>query len=305
MADEEKPIIIVKKIKKVHGGHHGGSWKIAYADFVTAMMAFFLLLWLLSSLNKYQLEGIADYFNKPMSDYFIQNKSTGEKPKAATAGTTANAAQDMKEPQNAGDKKTQQIKMNTVAVPLKPQTASGAQTINKLVILQDKEDLLKLKKQLEKQIAEDPQLRKHKDQIKVDLLKNGLRIEIVDLDNRPMFALGSTVLEPNALLILSKLAPQLEKVPNRLLISGHTDAANYGGNDAGYSNWELSAERANSTRRALIANGLSEKKILRIAGLADTVPENKANPLDPSNRRISIILLNKQSEENFQKSDDF
>jgi chemotaxis protein MotB len=305
MTDKEKPIIIVKKIKKVHGGHHGGSWKIAYADFVTAMMAFFLLLWLLSSLNKYQLEGIADYFNKPMSDYFIQNKSTGEKTKAATAGTTANAPQDMKEPQNAGDQKTQQTKTNTVAVPLKPQTASGAQTINKLVILQDKEDLLKLKKQLEKQIAQDPQLYKHKDQIKVDLLKNGLRIEIVDLDNRPMFALGSTTLEPNALLILSKLAPQLQKVSNRLLISGHTDAANYGGNEAGYSNWELSAERANSTRRALIANGLSEKKILRIAGLADTVPENKANPLDPSNRRISIILLNKQSEENFQKSDDF
>jgi len=148
-------------------------------------------------------------------------------------------------------------------------------------------------------IEHTPALRAYKDQIRIDITSEGLRIEIVDSLKRPMFASGSAKLEAYVVTILSQIGASLNDVDNRVSIAGHTDAVPYSGGEAGYSNWELSSERANAARRALIAGGMSEGKILQVRGLADVLPLNKAVADEPTNRRISILVLNKAAEEAF------
>ncbi|HFE38029.1 MAG TPA: motility protein MotB [Gammaproteobacteria bacterium] len=269
---EAQPIIVIKKIKKGgHEGHHGGSWKVAYADFVTAMMAFFLLLWLLSASNDQTLSGIADYFQNPSAIEASGGRSTsmidlGSNIDVSKGDDNRNRESDSFENYS---EKFEQMEM---------------------------EKLEDLKTELEYLIDNNPDLNKFKDQILIDITRDGLQIQIIDKANRPMFDLASAVLKPYAKRILTEMAPVLSELPNNISISGHTDSRPYIRKD-GYSNWELSSDRANAARRHLVASNMPPEKIVRVVGLASKVPLYKDKASDPANRRISIMVLKKRAED--------
>jgi chemotaxis protein MotB len=253
MANE--PVIIKKIIKKGHGGHHGGAWKLAYADFVTAMMAFFLLMWLLGSTNEKTRKGIAEYFQDPYKASLI------DKGKIPTLEEIAPTEIDRQA---------------------------------------EKHDLMQLemlKEKIQKMIDANTKLSEVKEQIKLETTPEGLRIQIIDNKNMPMFKLASSETEPQIRLILRALAPVINKLPNKITINGHTDARPFPVNRKGYSNWELSSDRANAARYELNQGGLAEEKILRVTGLSDSIPYNPGDPQDPMNRRMSIIVMNKKTEQ--------
>ncbi|SAK47073.1 OmpA/MotB family outer membrane protein [Caballeronia arationis] len=277
------PTVVVRRKKKGgHGGHHGGAWKIAYADFVTAMMAFFLLMWLLGSTSKYDKQGIEEYFNTPLAAVFGGKDGSG----AAHTSVIEGGGRDLSSsrPGEANKSQTQPV----------PQSIARA-----AVAADDSQRLQQLKQKLTALIENTPALRAFKDQIRIAITSEGLRIEIVDSLKRPMFASGSSRLEGYVTTILSQIGASLNDVDNRVSIAGHTDAVPYSGGQAGYSNWELSGERANAARRALVAGGMSERKVLQVRGLADVLPLNKDVADEPTNRRISILVLNKAAEQAF------
>jgi chemotaxis protein MotB len=278
------PTVVVRRKKKSGhgGGHHGGAWKIAYADFVTAMMAFFLLMWLLGSTSKYDKQGIEDYFNTPLSTVFGGKDGSG----AARTSVIEGGGRDLSSSRPGDATKSQ-------TEPL-PKT-----TVRAAAAADDARRLQQLKQKLTALIENTPALNAFKDQIRIDITTEGLRIEIVDSLKRPMFASGSSKLESYVGVILTQIGASMNDVDNRVSIAGHTDAVPYSGGQAGYSNWELSSERANAARRALIAGGMSEGKILQVRGLADVLPLNKAVADEPTNRRISILVLNKAAEQAF------
>ncbi|MFP5403648.1 MAG: flagellar motor protein MotB [Gammaproteobacteria bacterium] len=283
---EQKAPIIVKRIKKSVGGHHGGAWKIAYADFVTAMMAFFLLMWLLGSTTKGDLEGIAEYFKTPLKVALQGGSGSGDSSsvlKGGGADLTRQTGQ-IKKGQTEDDKKSYNLK------------AARAELER-----QEAEKLKKLKSRLDEAIENTPTLKQFKRQLLIDITSEGLRIQIVDELNRPMFNLASAELQPYTKIILHEIGKVLNDVENRISLSGHTDATQYANAGRGYSNWELSADRANASRRELIVGGMEGDKILRVVGLADAVPFQNAGPTDPVNRRIAIIVMNKRTEEAITK----
>ncbi|MEW6020136.1 MAG: flagellar motor protein MotB, partial [Pseudomonadota bacterium] len=283
---EQKAPIIVKRIKKSVGGHHGGAWKIAYADFVTAMMAFFLLMWLLGSTTKGDLEGIAEYFKTPLKVALQGGSGSGDSSsvlKGGGADLTRQTGQ-IKKGQTEDDKKSYNLK------------AARAELER-----QEAEKLKKLKSRLDEAIENTPTLKQFKRQLLIDITSEGLRIQIVDELNRPMFNLASAELQPYTKIILHEIGKVLNDVENRISLSGHTDATQYANAGRGYSNWELSADRANASRRELIVGGMKGDKILRVVGLADAVPFQNAGPTDPVNRRIAIIVMNKRTEEAITK----
>ena len=282
MSDDSQRPIIIKRIKKGGGGHHGGAWKIAYADFVTAMMAFFLLMWLLGSTTACNLKGIAEYFQTPLKIALMGGQGTGDSSSIIKGG-----GQDLT--RASGQVKYGDIEVKQKKINLKDAKAALEQ--------QEEEKLKALKSTLEKAIDSNPELKKFKDQLLIDITSEGLRIQIVDAKNRPMFDLGSTVLQPYTKAILDEIGKTLNGVPNRISLSGHTDATPYSGGDKSYSNWELSADRANASRRELIKGGMDGSKMLRVVGLASAVPIDKDNPYNPINRRISIIVMNKKTED--------
>jgi chemotaxis protein MotB len=288
MAEDTKPII-VKRVKKVTGGHHGGAWKIAYADFVTAMMAFFLLMWLLGSTAKGDLQGISEYFKTPL--------------KIAMAGGDGSGASDsvLKGGGNNITKKQGQVtkKEEEKQKEKKPDLKSAQEAVEKA----EMEKLEALKKRIEDAIASSATLSKFKNQLLIDITSEGLRIQIVDDQNRPMFASAKAELQPYAKQILHELGGTLNGVSNKISLSGHTDAVPYPTGEKYYSNWELSSDRANASRRELIAGGMEEDKLLRVVGLASAVLFDKANPTNPINRRISIIIMNKKTEQDIIKDD--
>ncbi|MDX8380276.1 MAG: flagellar motor protein MotB [Gallionella sp.] len=280
--DKNKRPIVIKRIKKVAAGHHGGAWKIAYADFVTAMMAFFLLMWLLGSTSKGDLNGISEYFKTPLKVALMGGSGSGDSSSIIKGG-----GQDL-------TRSTGQVKEGELP--------SKKRVINMKAAEQEflRDELAKLKgmkAKIEKSIANNDKLKKFKNQILLDITSEGLRIQVVDDKNRPMFQSGSAQLEPYMREILRAIASTLNDLPNKISISGHTDAALYAGGDLGYSNWELSADRANATRRELLADGLDANKVVRVVGLSSAVLFNKADPLDPANRRISLIVMNKKAED--------
>lgn len=290
MAEELKKTIIVKKIKKGGGGHHGGAWKIAYADFVTAMMAFFLLMWLLGSTSKAQKAGISDYFKTPL---MVAIKNTG--------GPAVGASDSIMKDTGGKDitKKQGQVKPD-----------DGSNGKEKLVDIKEAEEAMKkaetakleeLKEKMEKAISDSPELSKFKNQLLMDLTSEGLRVQIVDEQNRPMFNSSKADMQPYARKILQEIGKVLNGVNNKVSLSGHTDAVPYAGGEAGYSNWELSSDRANASRREMIAGGMDESKIVRVVGLGSASLFDKDNPFNPTNRRISIIVMNKQAEEDAMK----
>ncbi|MBW8370904.1 MAG: flagellar motor protein MotB [Thiobacillus sp.] len=283
---EQKAPIIVKRIKKVAGGHHGGAWKIAYADFVTAMMAFFLLMWLLGSTAKGDLEGISEYFKTPLKVAMQGGSGSGDSSSVIKGGGA-----DL-------TRKDGQIKKGETEAEKKSYNLKAAQAELERI---EAANLKQLKKRLEVAIDANPTLRQFKRQLLIDITSEGLRIQIVDEQNRPMFNLASAELQPYTKIILREIGPVLNDVKNRVSLSGHTDDKPYANASRGYSNWELSADRANASRRELIAGGMDEAKMLRVVGLASSVPFNQAAPHDPVNRRISIIVMNKRTEEAITK----
>ncbi|MCS4231189.1 chemotaxis protein MotB [Stenotrophomonas maltophilia] len=282
---ETKPTVIVRRVrKKGHAAHHGGSWKVAYADFVTAMMAFFLVLWLVASTSKPERGAISEYFRNP----------------SPLSGTSSTPAPGMAGP---GGASTSMIKLGGAADvsrgtsndPFQNQQESIPKAVDPDTRQQEKKQLEALMQELTEAISKSQALEPFKDQLLLDLTPEGLRVQIVDKQNRPMFDLGGSALKPYTQTILRELANYLNHVPNRISLTGHTDTAAYS-TQHGYGNWELSADRANAARRALVDGGLDEAKVTRVVGLASSVLFDKTNPANPINRRISIVVMTRDAE---------
>jgi chemotaxis protein MotB len=287
MADEDQRPIVIKKVKK-GGGHHGGAWKIAYADFVTAMMAFFLLMWLLGSTSKGDLEGISEYFNTPLKVAMSGGSGSGDSSSVIKGG-----GKDLTRTEG-------QVKKSQDEIPSKTFNLTAAKKELERIELMK---LKALKARIEAAIENNPILRQFKKQLLIDITSEGLRIQIVDEQNRPMFALARAELQPYTREILHEIGRMLNDVENRISISGHTDATPYASGEKGYSNWELSADRANASRRELIVGGMDETKIMRVVGLSSAVLFDRQDPFNPVNRRISLIVMNKKAEESITKED--
>lgn len=290
--------IIVKRVAPSKKGHHGGAWKLAYADFMTAMMAFFLLMWLLSAVTPVQLKGIAEYFNQPLKAALLGGGDRSAQESSIIKGGGRDISTDTDGVTRRSD--------GTTAQATRTATKADDEALNMLQgALERREQarLHDLQVKLMAAIESNPVLRQFKQQIRIDSTLTGLRIEIVDSQKRPMFATARDDVEPYMRDILRAIGQTLNDVPNRIVVQGHTDAVPYAGGGKGYSNWELSADRANASRRELIAGGMDENKVLRVLGLASTQNLNKADPLDPENRRISIIVLNKKAEDALMHDD--
>jgi len=287
MAGDSKKLqpIIVKRIKRGGHGHHGGAWKIAYADFVTAMMAFFLLMWLLGSTTEGDKKGIADYFASPLKIALLSSGSgAGDSSHVIRGG-----GQDLT--RTTGQVKRGEITADRAHVNLKALKAEQIRA--EIARLED------LKNKVEQRMRANAKLNQLAGQIRLDMTRDGLRIQIVDDQARPMFDSGSAIVKPYMRELLREIGNVLAEVPNHLTLEGHTDAASFGGGDRGYSNWELSSDRANASRRELLAGGLPEDRVLRVQGLASSVLFDYNDPLNPQNRRISIIVMNQEAEARF------
>ena len=303
MADDKKQPIVIKKIVK-GGGHHGGAWKVAYADFVTAMMAFFLLLWLLGISDDAMRGGISDMFRNPSPLIGPGGASTS----MIKLGGTKEV------PHGDGEVLNKQSKDKTeeeVITKNKSEEIKEKIEIEKEKVVLD-QLLIKLKKSIEK----SEMLKDFKDQLLLEIIPEGLRIQIIDKEKRPMFSSGSEKLKPYTRVILSEVAKTIAKnVDNKISITGHTDESVFGKGiieyetvdgevlRKQYSNWELSADRANAARRELVKGGMPAKQIGRVVGLASTVLFNKKDPKSPINRRISIIVMNKATVESITENE--
>ena len=282
MADEQaKQPIFVKKIKKVAGGAHGGAWKIAYADFVTAMMAFFLLMWLLGSTSDATKEGIAEYFSTPL-DVAMSGRDSGDRTSIIPGG-----GQDLMREEGQVKKEQKQ----TILDEITSEEAVKAERAREELF-----QLEQLKEKIEQAIESNPTVAQYKNQLLLDLTKDGLRIQIVDAQNRPMFSSGRADLQPYTQNILHEIGAMLNGVTNKISLSGHTDATPFPPGKSGYSNWELSADRANASRRELLAGKMDPNKVLKVVGLSSAVLFDKVDPYNPINRRISITVLNQEAE---------
>lgn len=257
----EQPIVI----KRITGGHahHGGSWKVAFADFATAMMAFFLLMWILGMADKQTQSSISEYFNNPNAVDM-----------GGSAGVTGSQP-------GMGEGEGEMLE----EAPPAPTAATEAEA----------EALEQLQADVEHVIESMQEMEQFKDRVKVEMTPEGMRIQIMDRENKYMFPSGSAQLEPEAVALLQELAAVIATVPNRISISGHTDSMPYGSSN--YSNWELSTDRAHSARREFIRGGLPASKIGRVVGLASQAPLFPDDPTNPMNRRITILVMNKRTEE--------
>lgn len=292
MSEDVRPIVI-KRIKKVAGGHHGGAWKLAYADFVTAMMAFFLLMWLLGSTASGDLKGIAEFFLNPLKVGMSGGTGAGDATSILKGG-----GKDLTS--SSGQVKNGEIQAKKKAPSLKE---AKAEELRKEFEQREKATLSGLKQSIERLIEGNSMLRQFKNQLLIDVTPEGLRIQIIDEQNRPMFDTSSAELKPYSRVILREIGKALNAVPNKVSFSGHTDAAQFGGGEKGFSNWELSANRANASRREMIAGGMDENKVLRVVGLSSTVLFDKNDPLSSANRRINIVVLNRRTEEAMLQED--
>ncbi|GGE56823.1 flagellar motor protein MotB [Streptosporangium jomthongense] len=266
---EQQPIIIKRK-KVVAAGHHGGSWKVAFADFATAMMAFFLVLWLTATASPEQKKAVEGYFRDPVG--FTEGGSPNPVDLEGSASVINQASPDVE---------SSDISLSENVVD------SLSETL-------EQRRMEELFQELKQRIEENETLQEFKDQLLIDITNEGLRIQIVDRSGRPMFDSGKAELKYYSQEILFELAKTLGAVDNKLSITGHTDATPFGGRP-GYTNWELSADRANTARRALVAGGVRPQQIARVVGLSDSVLFNQDEPTAPVNRRIAIIVLNKKT----------
>lgn len=271
---EEQPIIIKRK-KKVVGGHHGGSWKVAFADFATAMMAFFLVLWLTATATPEQKLAVEGYFKDPVG--FTDGGSPNPVDLEGSASVIEEATQDQE--------------VSTIQIE--------DEVVDELADTLEQRRMKQLFQEFQERIENSDTLQEFKDQLLLDITDEGLRIQIVDRSGRPMFDSGRDELKYYSQDILFELAKKLGSVDNKISITGHTDATPFSGRP-GYTNWELSADRANTARRALVAGGVRLEQIARVVGLSDSVLFDKDNPTAPVNRRISIIVLNKKTADSIE-----
>lgn len=269
---QNHPVVLVRKRKSHHAAHHGGSWKIAYADFMTAMMAFFLVMWLLAIASPQELTQIAEYFRTPLKVALTSGDKSSSESSPIPGG---------------GDDPTQQHGL------VKKQVDSPDSRAEEL-------RLNKLREKLDELIESDPRLKALRPHLLINMMDEGLRIQIIDSQNRPMFKTGSAQFESYMRDILRAIAPILNDLPNKISLSGHTDDIPYATGERGYSNWELSADRANASRRELIAGGLAEGKVLRVVGMAATMSLKQHGADDAINRRITVLVLNKQTQEGIE-----
>ncbi len=272
--------IVVKRIKKGGHGHHGGAWKIAYADFVTAMMAFFLLMWLLSATTEEEKEKLSEYFTQPVNVALFGDTGSGTSSVIDGGGKGILSSE---ERQAVAEQARMQLVANLSA---ERERADFAR-------------LERLRKTVENAMLADPDLEESLNQLKLAITSEGLRIQIFDDESRPMFDSGSAVARPHMRALLRELGAVLANVPNQVAIEGHTDGIAYSGSRVGYSNWELSSDRANASRRELEAGGLPANRVTRVQGLASTVPLDGVAPDSASNRRIVIVVLTLEAEEEF------
>ena len=275
MSPLPEPEILIKKVKaKGHDAHHGGAWKIAYADFVTAMMAFFLLMWLLGATNENQRKGIADYFAPTV----LQSTTSG-------GSNGVLGGRSIEEPDGAAP-----YSKRSGIVPIAPyQAAHGARSPR------DANDgqLKKVESDIKKRMEQDPGLKSMKGHLRMVQSKEGLRIELIDKADYSMFTGGTAAMDPRAAKLLKIVADAIAGTPNKIAIRGHTDAVPYGGTalSPGENNWTLSSARAEATRKSLASAGVDAKRFSRLEGVADTEPFNPKDPYDPRNRRMSVTLL--------------
>lgn len=300
--DDELQPIIIKKVKKYAGGHHGGAWKVAYADFVTAMMAFFLLLWLLNVTTDEAKNAIANYFDPTHPE--LSNATSGSGGvlgglTVTTEGAMAQMTQPVTAPRASGAMRTA-VKAGSTGVE-NPEYSEGE--LEKLKEEFEKEQAQRFeeaKKEIEEALKEDKELQELMKNVMMDITPEGLRIQIIDQEGRPMFASGSAEMYDYTRKLMTKVAEVVLKMPNDVSVRGHTDSVPYGPG-AKYTNWELSADRANSTRRILQAVNVPETRLANIMGKGDREHLVIDNPKDPRNRRISIILLNETLEDAFER----
>lgn len=274
--------IVIRRRPRQEEEHHGGSWKIAYADFMTAMMAFFLVMWILTLVPKEDLPGIAEYFRQPLLSKIKGDPHSTTNTNIIPGGSPS-------------------IIPNPSGSQIRTPNVMGSQDERTSFERQERVQLENLKERIETLIATNPRLIEFRPQMVLDMTPEGLRIQIVDGQNRPMFATGSARINRDMEMILSELAPTLNGVDNGISVAGHTDAAQYSTGDRYYSNWELSADRANEARKSLVAGGIAENKVKRVMGLGSTMNADP-DPYADANRRISIVVLNKQTDEIMRKT---
>lgn len=283
MAEEKAPVIVIKKVVKGGGGHHGGAWKVAYADFVTAMMAFFLLMWLLNATTEEQRRGISEYFDPtPME---VSSSTSG-------AGGVMGGLTVSQEGARTNDVQPIVTTPNDVPSNVKAQTDPEKLSKEQLQAELEKRENSEFEeiKQEIQQAIQDSELKDLSKNLLVDMTPEGLRIQIVDQDGASMFPSGSAKPYEKTVKLLEMVAGIIKPLPNQISVRGHTDSTPYSkSND--YTNWELSADRANASRRVLMNAGIEAKKLSNVVGKADTEALKPDNPTDPQNRRISIILL--------------
>lgn len=283
---ENNQPILVKRVKKVAGGHHGGAWKIAFADFATAMMAFFMVMWLMSSATPEQKKAISGYFQDPIG--FTESAS----PYVIDLGGTPTPAPDRTlNPELKDSPDSQEAAVDNQDDQAGVDQSQAEQLADQI----ERERLELLLQELQTKVDENPQLQKFKDQILFEITQDGLRIQIMDAENRPMFAIGSARLQPYFEDILLILAETIKAVPNKISVSGHTDAKPFAG-QAEFGNWELSANRANAARRTLVAGGYPDERVARVVGYASSALFDRNDPFNPVNRRIDIIVLTKKAQ---------
>jgi chemotaxis protein MotB len=308
----ERPIIIVKKTKKGGGGHHGGAWKVAYADFVTAMMAFFLVMWLVTAVSKEQRAAIFDYFKNPSMEPGKSTKpAPGQMGPGGASTSPINLGGGLDAPRTTTRDKpgigtpvtlVNREKPNDVNLTPEQRKVAEEKIRAELATAKEKERLESLMKDLREALSKSQALEPFKDQLLLDITPEGLRIQIVDAQNRPMFDLGGSRLKSYTNDILRELTPYLNSVPNHISLTGHTDTSAYAG-ITGYTNWDLSTDRANAARRALEQAGLNSDKVARVVGLSSSVLFDKQNPKAPINRRISIIVMTHDAEQEALKTE--
>jgi len=298
MPKDGPPIVVIKRVKKGGHGHHGGAWKIAYADFVTAMMAFFLLMWVLGSTTAGDLAGISSYFQNPLRISMAGGQGSGDTTRIVksgggsitlTTGQEAKADADTDERRVSNSNATEVENARRDNTSLTSSLSQGGSTGKESGQAQVNAEALKEK--IDSEIKSDPELGKLKGQVFMDITAEGLRIQVVDEKGRPIFASGGTIPTDSGRRLLRVIGKALSDSPSPIRIEGHTDGSKYGKGGANYSNWDLSSERANIARREMITGGLKEEKVAQVIGFADKYLINPEDPADPLNRRISITVL--------------
>ena len=297
--------IIVKKIAAGHGGAHGGAWKIALADMMTAMMAFFLLMWILGATNDSQRKSVADYFKPSSQSQITMGALAGSNgilggrsiidPDGFPYTAKQTAPMERLTPRSEGgptendpSPNSENARENDAKTQNQSEGQGGSQA-------QDSASFDQLEKEVKEQLAANPALEQLKSQVQFVRDKEGLRIEVIDKADFSMFPLGTTKLQPKAQALLGEIAKSLEAMPNKISVRGHTDSVGFA-NKEGKNNWSLSADRAETTRSALEKNGIKAERFVQIEGVADTAPFNPNDPKDPRNRRISITVKFKEGQ---------